>query len=285
MKKILVTGGNGFLAGRIIEKYKKNYEFYPFGKDELDIRDYEKSLEICKNIKPDYILHFGAIADTGFCERNEMLSYEINVVGTENMAKISKIIGSKLIFSSSDQIYNGTNKQIPPFDENDVLIPQSIYGKHKFEAEKRIAETFENYIILRLTWLFDMPNYSLKTNSNIVWTTFENLLHGKMIEGNTEEFRGITYVNELVDNFPKILQLPMGIYNTGSENNLSRYEILNEIFNIFEIPKEKLIKKHGYKRDIRIKNHLLKINGVEFSEALEGIKKLCKDYNIGGKNV
>lgn len=285
MKKIIITGGNGFLAGRIMEKYKNSYNFFSFGKEELDIRNFSETLKICEKIMPDYILHLGAIADTGFCEKNEDLSFEINVLGTENMAKAAKQFNAKLIFSSSEQVYNGINKKEAPYEEDDVLVPQSVYGKHKLEAEKRISAIFENYVILRLTWLFDMPKTNLKTNSNLIWTTFENLLKGKNIEGNTEEFRGITYVKELVDNFPEILNLPRGIYNTGSENELSRYEILSKIFEIFDIPKEKLIKTEGYKRDIRIKNSLLRKHGIKFSETLEGIKKLCKDYNIGGKNV
>jgi len=285
MKKILITGGKGFLAGRIIENYKNQYEFFAFGKDELDITDYNESLKICTGIKPDYILHLGAIADTGICEKNQELSYKINVLGTENIAKITKEIGAKLIFASSEQVYNGTNKTIAPYLEDSVIEPASVYGKHKLLAEEKVKDILDDYIILRLTWLFDMPKDGLKTNSNLIWGTFESLIKGNTIDGNINEFRGITYVKELVDNFEKILTLPTGIYNTGSENDLSRYETLEEIFSLFDVDREKLRKVSGNPRDIRIKNTKLSGFRIEFSDTINGIKKLCKDYNIGGKNV
>ena len=285
MEKILITGGKGFLAGRIMESYKNQYEFFAFGKDELNITDYNESLKICTNIKPDYILHLGAIADTGVCEKNPEMSYSINVQGTENMAKISKEIGAKLVFASSEQVYNGTNKTMAPYLEDAVIEPASVYGKHKLLAEEKVKEILDEYIILRLTWLFDMPKTGLKTNSNILWGTLESLMKGNSIDGNINEFRGITYVKELVDNFDRILTLPTGIYNTGSENDLSRYETLKEIFQLFEVNRQNLREISGNPRDIRIKNSKINEFGVEFSDTINGIKKLCKDYNIGGKNV
>lgn len=285
MKKILITGGKGFLAGRIIESYKNQYEFFAFGKDELDITDYNESLKICTGIKPDYILHLGAIADTALCEKNPELSYKINVLGTENMAKIAKVLNSKIIFASSEQVYNGTNKTIAPYLEDAVIEPESVYGKHKLLAEEKVKEILDEYIIMRLTWLFDMPKDGMRTNSNIIWGTLESLIKGNTIDGNINEFRGITYVKELVDNLEKILTLPTGIYNTGSENDLSRYETLKEIFSLFDMDMEKLREFSGNPRDIRIKNTKLSEFGIEFSDTINGIKKLCNDYNIGGKNV
>lgn len=282
MEKILITGANGFLASRIIECYKNSYEIFAFGKNELNITDYSNVQKKVEEIMPHYIFHTGAIADTQVCEENIDLSYEINVIGTKNIANIAKKVGAKLIFTSSEQVYNGENNTEAPFSEENICTPAFVYGKHKLEAENVIKTIFEDYVILRLTWMFDMPKENCKSSGNILWGTMKRLIKGETIEANANEYRGMTYAKEVVKNFPRILALPKGIYNCGSENDFSRYEILKFLFEKLAVSEKRLIPVEGLAKDIRIKNDKIKKFGINFRETKEGLNQSISDYNIGG---
>jgi len=289
MKKILITGGAGFFASRYTELYKSQYHIISLKRQDLDITDEAKTIEIINSINPDFVLHTAAIADTGKCENNPELSYNINVKGTENVAKGCNKTGSKLIYLSSEQIYNG-NVEAGPYSEEIKPEPNTIYGKHKLESEFKIKEILEEAWILRLTWLFGLPEKAQKVNSNAVWNVVSAALKGDKIKVPCYEHRGMTYVYDLLNNMDKIMNIPYGTYNTGSENNLSSYEIaaviLREMgleYRIDEllIKDEERFKTHP--RDLRITNKKLKDNGVNFLTTEKGIRACIKDFNYNFK--
>ena len=270
MKKILVTGGAGFFASRFTEFYKNKYDIIALKRQDLDITSELKTIEAIGNIKPDFVLHTAAIADTGKCENNPELSYSINAKGTENVAKGCNKAGSKLLYLSSEQIYNG-NIEAGPYSEETKPEPNTIYGKHKFESELKVQEILEEAWILRLTWLFGLPEKCGKVNSNAVWNVVSSALKSEKIKVPYHEYRGMTYVYDLLKNMDKIINIPYGIYNTGSENDLSSYEIATLVLREMGLElriEELLIKDEerfkNHPRDLRITNKKLRDIGVTF---------------------
>lgn len=79
MKKILLTGGNGFFCTRLKKKYENNFEILSYGKDKLDIVNEKQVQTIFKEFKPDYVVHAAAIAVTDFCNNHPELAHKINV--------------------------------------------------------------------------------------------------------------------------------------------------------------------------------------------------------------
>lgn len=283
MKTILVTGKDGFFASRFIEYYKEKYNIIGFSHSDLDITNEKQTVSIISKYNPDYLVHAAAISDTGTCERNPEKSFEVNVKGSINVAKACLKTKAKLIYLSSDQVYNGNDEE-GPYDEKS-FNPNNVYGKHKIEAEKEILEIMDNVVILRLTWLFDLPQRHKKTNSNIVWNIVKALMENKAIKFPANEYRGITYVYDLVKNFDKIIDLPAEVYNAGSENNLSTYEVAEKVVAAMGLScrvREILIKDiERYKeknRDLRISNNKLKNHGVFFSSTEEAIENCIKDF-------
>ena len=286
MKKILVSGGAGFFASRFTEFYKDKYEIVSLKRQDLDITDEAKTIAVINDIKPYYVVHTAAIAETGKCENNPDLSYSINVQGTMNVAKGSKKVGAKLIYLSSEQIFNG-NYEAGPYSEEIEPKPDTIYGKHKFQSEFKVQEILEEAWILRLTWMFGLPERGKKVNSNAVWNVISAAIKGEKIKVPSYEFRGMTYVYELINNMEKIMTIPYGIYNTGSENNLSSYEIAILVLKEMGLDcraEELLIKDEEkfklHPRDLRISNKKLKANGIEFSNTEDGIGKCIHEFNL-----
>jgi dTDP-4-dehydrorhamnose reductase len=288
MKKILITGGTGFFSSRFVEKYKMEFNILALSRIELDITDEVKVMEVITKFKPDYLIHTAAVAETEFCEKNPKLAYEINVDGAVNVAKACKKVNGKLIFISTEQIFNG-NINLGPYKESDTAVPDTIYGKSKLKAENLLKEIIDELWILRFTWLFDMAKDGFKTNANIMYNTVVSLLKNEKIVVSQNEYRGMTYVNEILENIKKVFLIPYGTYHLGSENDKSRYDVVKYIMTemglesrIDELLVKDEIKYIDKPRDIRLNTDKAKKNGIIFSTTQDGIKKCIRDCKLYG---
>lgn len=289
MKKILLTGGKGFFCTRFNERYKNEYEILSTDKDDLDITDMEKVFKAFKDFKPDYVIHAAAIAVTDFCNKHPEIARRINVDGAVNVARACKEVGAKLVFISSEQVFNG-NKEPGPYDENHTPVPNTVYGQNKLEAERLLREITDELWILRFTWLFGMPEREMGIASNILWETLVSLLKGEKIYASPNEFRGMTYVFEMIENFKKVFELPYGTYHIGSTNNMSRYEVVKHILTEMGLSHrldEVLVKdEEKYKdspRDVRLNTAKIREHGIVFSTTKDGITQCIKDYKLNLK--
>lgn len=286
MKKILITGGRGFFASRFAHYYKDQYEILAPTKAEMNVSDQQDIMEKFQAFKPDYVIHTAAIAVTDYCNQNPGMAYKINVEGAISIAKATKAVGAKLVFISTEQIFNG-NQNSGPFKETDEAKPDTVYGQNKLEAENLIKEIIDELWIVRFTWLFGMPEKNCGMSGNIFWETIASILKNEKISVSPHEFRGVTYVYEMVEAVNKIFTVPYGTYHLGSENNKSRYEITKEIFcglgldhRIQELvveDKEKYKKKN---RDIRLDNQKAKSYGIVFSNSRDAIQKCIAEYGL-----
>lgn len=283
MEKILITGADGFFASRFIDFYKTKYNIIPLNHNKLDITDEKRTIEVIKGYNPNYIIHAAALSDIAACEKNPELSYEVNVKGTINVAKACYILRKSMAFLSTDQVYLNCSAA-PPFDEGIKVTPSTVYGKHKLEAEKTLLQIISDASILRLTWLFSLPERNKKIRSNIVWNIIKAVVNRETIKLSTNEYRGMTYIYDLLNNFDDIIHLPGGVYNAGSENNYSSYEIgemairemglshkMNEI-----IIKDDSINQ---KKDIRIYNQKLVNCGINFDKTEKAIVKCINEFS------
>lgn len=286
MKKILLTGGQGFFCTRFYERYKNEYKILSTGREDLDITDDIKVMQVFKEFKPDYVIHAAAIAVTDFCNEHPEIAQKINVDGAVNVAKACKEVGAKLVFISSEQVFNG-NIENGPYDEGHRPVPNTVYGKNKLEAERLLKDIIDELWIVRFTWLFGMPEKNLSISSNILWETVVSLLKGEKIYASANEFRGMTYVFEMVENFKRVFQLPYDTYHMGSYNSMSRYEVVKYILTEMGLSNrvnEILIKdEEKYKdfpRDIRLNTKKIEKYGIKFTSTRDGLTKCLKDYRL-----
>lgn len=289
MKKILLTGGLGFFCARFTERFKSEYEILSTDRDDLDITDKENVLKVFREFRPDYVIHAAAIAVTDFCNKHPEVARKINVDGAVNVAKACKEVGAKLVFISSEQVFNG-NPEPGPYDERHTPLPDTVYGQNKLEAEGLLKEILEEVWILRFTWLFGMTEKKLNMASNIMWETVTSLLKGEKIYASPNEFRGMTYVAEMVENIEKVFRVPYDTYHVGSVNELSRYEVVKYILTKMGLESridEVLVKdEEKYKdlpRDVRLNTEKARENGLEFLTTKDGLVQCINHYKLNLK--
>lgn len=278
MKKILITGGSGFLGSRLAYYYRDKYDLLLPSHSELNISREEVVKAYLEEHRPDAVIHCAALSNTWYCEQHPEESHRVNVQGTVRIAKACKLIGAKLVFMSSDQVYNGT-PMLGPLKEEDVLQPVNFYGRHKLEAEQRALWNLPDAVGLRLTWMYDLPNSSMKLNTNILVNLQKAYDDGSQIKAATHEYRGVTYVWEVIKNIEKAMSLPGGIYNFGSGSTLNSYSLFTEAANMMGLkePSNFIMpdteRFSDQERNLTMDCSLIEKHGILFNDSTEGIKE------------
>ena len=280
---ILMTGVHGFCASRLYLSYKEREAVLGLGHRDLDITDLDACRRMIADARPRAVIHSAAISRMDECEKDPDLSFRVNVLGPENLAKACKAAGIRLIHFSTDQVYNGS-KEMGPHKETCSLSPVNVYGKHKKAAEERIAAETDDYAAIRLTWMYDFPVRGIYTSQNLLTMCQKALYTGMPLTLSSNSGRGITYVHEVIANMPALLNAPSGVYNFGSTSNISTYEAASLIFTrlgardrIAELlrPENEAANKYP---DLRMDCEKAEGHGMRFSTTEEGIYKAFREY-------
>lgn len=150
---ILVTGVNGQLGFDVVKELnRKNIECLGIDKTELDITDNEAVSQYISKLKPECVIHCAAYTAVDRAEDEEEICSKVNVYGTENIAKACKKIDAKMIYISTDYVFDGQGDT--PFETDGNIKPLSVYGKTKYEGELKVKESLDKYFIVRISWVF-----------------------------------------------------------------------------------------------------------------------------------
>jgi len=155
---IFLTGSTGLFGKNFlkINKKIKNKILYP-NKKSLNITKKKEIISFLNKHKPKLIIHAAALVGIRACKDNKLLCKKTNVDGTRNIFEYAKKNNIRLIYISTDYVFDGRKGY---YKENDKTKPQSIYGKSKLEAEK-IVSKLKNYLIIR-TSFFSKKNWKYK---------------------------------------------------------------------------------------------------------------------------
>jgi len=151
--RILITGAGGLVGNLVVERAEADHEVRGLVRADLDITDPAAVHSALREFSPDVVLHCAAYTDVDGAERNPDRAFEVNAEGTEQVAVAAKEQGSRLVYVSTDYVFDG--KGAMPYREGDATGPLSIYGRSKLEGERRVASACpEDFIIVRTGWLY-----------------------------------------------------------------------------------------------------------------------------------
>lgn len=259
---ILVTGASGFVGQKIMGLCKDTIAC-PSLRGVSD----EELKRIVEESGVDTIIHTAAISDIGVCQANPEDSYAANVRLPVNLAKAAKNI--KLVCFSSDQVYSGLPEEGPYME--DRVKPNNLYAGHKLEMEQRVLDIAPDAVMLRAQWMYD---YYLKKSNY-----FMNILDAKeSVCFSSRQYRGITYVKEVAENMEKVIRLPGGVYNFGSETTKSMYEITREFLAL--IGKNVALEDAPPRHNLWTNCEKARKYGVTFRSVEDGLKACAKDYGF-----
>lgn len=283
-KKLIITGGQGYIAS-LVNEFSEDYDILRLGRKDLDLADTKKVREFFDKADFDLVFHAGAMAQTQECEDMPELTYKVNVLSTKAIADVCKQKGKRLIFTSTEQVFNGRDSGAP-FVESDEPKSLSAYGNHKIEAEQYLQEIDGDHIILRFSWMFGLGFPKVKPSPNILKQVLDSLFLHKEAKYTVNELRGFTYAHKFAQNFDRITRLPKGTYHVSSENSDNTYDVANKIADLLGFDqnfREKFIKPNFEKykdksRDFRMDAQKIKHAGINFGSVESNLRECLVDF-------
>lgn len=222
--RILVTGVKGQLGYDVMNELAKR-EHTGIGVDveEMDITDAAKVEQVIKESEVEAVIHCAAYTAVDAAEDNEELCHKINAEGTENIAKVCKELDLKMIYISTDYVFNGEGTR--PWEPDDEREPLNVYGQAKYEGELAVEKYLEKYYIVRIAWVFGVNGKNfIKTMLNLSET------HDELSVVN-DQIGSPTYTYDLAKLLVDMVETDKyGRYHATNEGLCTWYEFATEIF-------------------------------------------------------
>lgn len=168
--KVLVTGVKGQLGYDVVnELTKRGHNAIGVDIEEMDITDKASVEDVIFEAKPDAVIHCAAWTAVDLAEDDDKVELvrAVNAGGTKNIAEVCKALDSKMIYISTDYVFDGQGEEPWSPDCKDYA-PLNVYGQTKLEGELVVAETLDKYFIVRIAWVFGVNGKNfIKTMLNV----------------------------------------------------------------------------------------------------------------------
>jgi dTDP-4-dehydrorhamnose reductase len=258
MKKILVTGSNGLLGQKLIEKLSKtdNIEVIatargenrlPFAENykfvSLDITKKKEVETVFDSEKPDVVIHTAAMTNVDQCETEKDACWDLNVKAVEYLVEASNKHNSFLVHLSTDFIFDG---KAGPYDEKAEENPLSFYGWSKYAAEKLVINSDVKWAIARTVLVYGIAHDMSRTNI-ILWVK-NSLEQGKSINVVNDQWRTPTLAEDLADGCILIAEKEAeGIFNISGKDLLNPFQMAIMTADYFNLDKSLITEVDGTK--------------------------------------
>lgn len=277
MKRVLITGGSGFLGARILQQGLGDAELCSLPRGFLAAAGEAEVTETIQKLQPAAIVHAAALSDTGYCAQHPAEAHRANVELPVWVAKAACASGAKLLAFSSDQVYAGIT-QPGPLPETLPLQPTNVYGRCKLEMEQRVLELCPDAVLLRASWMYDLPGYGLPIRGNLPLNLLRAALHGTSVTFSANDCRGVTYVRQVIANLAPALSLPGGVYNFGSSNTENMVHTAQQFAQELDIAVQ--IEAADWTRNLVMDGKKLEKAGIRFDTTQQGIRHCLRDYGL-----
>ena len=222
--KVLVTGVKGQLGYDVVnELNKRGHVAIGTDIEEMDITDAASVDKVIKEKTLDAVIHCAAYTAVDAAEDNVELCRKINADGTQNIANVCKELDIKMIYISTDYVFDGEGER--PWEPDDERTPLNVYGQTKYEGELAVQNTLDKFFIVRIAWVFGVNGKNfIKTMLNL----------GKTRDSLTvvnDQFGSPTYTYDLARLLVDMVETDKyGIYHATNEGICTWYEFACEIF-------------------------------------------------------
>jgi dTDP-4-dehydrorhamnose reductase len=248
MKKILITGSNGLLGRKLIDKLisRNDIELIATGRGEnrnpiktgytyysLDITIEQQIEDVFDSVSPDIVIHTAAMTNVDECELNNEACYQQNVLAVQYLSNTAEKRNIHLIHLSTDFIFDGLHG---PYDEEASPNPLSYYAESKVKAEELVMKMKTAWSIVRTILVYGVIDHG--SRSNVVLWVKNNLEQKKNINVVNDQFRTPTLAEDLAEGCILIAdKRATGIYNIAGPDFMSIYELALVVAEFFNLDK------------------------------------------------
>jgi dTDP-4-dehydrorhamnose reductase len=287
--RIFGIGVSGLVGSRIAEVLKDQYIFDNLSLDTgVNITNPQTLDVIRRDTQHPIVLHLAAKADVDGCEKDKDLgeegaAYKINVLGTQNVAAACAQGNKKMIYISTDFVFDGENTPQFGYTEEDTPHPLNWYGETKYKGEEIVRNMNIPFIITRIAYPYRKEEFALK--KDFLHAMLGRLKNNQSLAGVTDHLMTPTFLDDIALALGKLIETnAQGIYHVVGSQSLSPYEAAIAIARAFnydtslvsqttraEFFKDKAPRPYN----LSLNNHKLQQLGIKmktFQEGLEAIK-------------
>ncbi|RZS92372.1 dTDP-4-dehydrorhamnose reductase [Cuneatibacter caecimuris] len=222
--RVLVTGVKGQLGFDVMnECAKRGIEAVGVDVEEMDITDASAVERVITESRVEAVIHCAAYTAVDAAEDNPDVCMKVNAQGTENIARVCGDLDLKMIYISTDYVFDGEGER--PWQPDDQRHPLNVYGQSKYEGELAVQKYLEKYFIVRIAWVFGV------NGKNFIKTMLRLGEERGCVSVVDDQIGSPTYTYDLA-----VLLVDMaesdkyGIYHATNEGLCSWYEFACEIF-------------------------------------------------------
>lgn len=226
--RVLLIGATGLLGEVLMEEWEGD-AVTGAGSRDADIRDESQVRRLFERTRPEWTVLAAAYADVDGCERDPQRAHDVNCIGAMNVARAARDGPSKLLFVSTDYIFDGSKGA--PYEPGDPVCPINVYGQSKADAERGLREILPDCCILRTSWLFGASG---KCFPNTILALAQNQ---KTLRVVADQFGRPTYNRDLARVIIQLVRAGAhGILHAANEGACSWFDFAGAILRAAGLP-------------------------------------------------
>ena len=221
--RILVTGASGLLGKSLCPVLdREGWQYWACNSKIFDITNTKMVNEIMNKISLDFIIHLAGYTNIDQAEDNPKLAYDVNQLGTRNIALIAKKHNIPILYVSTDNVFDGNSDT--PYKTTDTTNPINVYGKSKLAGEQEIIKATKNHYILRTSWLYGQGGY---VDAMLTFSNFR-----KEISIVDDQIGSPTCADDVSEKIVELIKTkaPYGIYHISASGSASWADFTKKIF-------------------------------------------------------
>ena len=246
MKRLLITGGSGFVGGHVMSQARSKWDVFATYHDHpfsltgampvpLNLGE-EKQIEtVIEKIQPEAIIHTAVMGDIDKCETDPEKTFHINATATEIIAELCATLECRLIYVSTDMVFDGERSD---YSETDETCPINVYGKTKLAGEKFVRSVCADYVIARSALIYGPPI----TGSSSFSERMKHVLEGGgVMKLFTDQYRTPILVQNLAQALLELVDTSFnGTIHLGGANRIDRYSFGKRLVALKHFPEDQI---------------------------------------------
>ncbi len=246
MEKLVITGVNGLLGQKLLERSFQNYEVMgidvheapfqtklKFHYRQLDLTRRRLVKQALAEFQPQYLINTAAMTDVDGCEAQKEQCWKINVEAVDHIIQAVRRFGTKIVHLSTDYVFDGKSG---PYVETDTPEPLGYYGKSKLASENLLVASGLDHAIVRTMVLYGQ---AIQTRPNFVTWLIEKLNSGQTVQVVTDQISNPTLADDLADAILRIIERrKWDLFHISGSELIDRYHFALKIAEVFNLNQE-----------------------------------------------